>query len=91
MTFLELNELVFGLCYICGKQRNEHNTLCDKCFETASMRMKKLNANPSDNMINARKDYTDYMRGFAKKLFSKKIIRESRGIKYENSNQWNKK
>ena len=76
MTFLELNELAFGLCYICGKKRNKHDTLCDKCLETASMRMRRLNNNPTDNMIKARKDYTGYMRGLAKELFSKKIYKE---------------
>lgn len=38
--------------------------------------MRRLNNNPTDNMIKARKDYTGYMRGLAKELFSKKIYKE---------------
>lgn len=51
-----------GLCYICGKKLNKHNVLCDKCLENSIMKMKKINDNPTDKMLEAREKAKNYLK-----------------------------
>lgn len=60
----------YGLCYQCGniKERKDIN-LCNTCHERSSENMKKLNANPTQAMLDARELYVKNFRDFKKILF----------------------
>lgn len=61
-----------GLCYVCAKPLNRYDKLCDDCYDRASKTMKKTNANPTEKMIKARKEYTDYYKRFKNSIFQKR-------------------
>lgn len=63
--------VAYGLCYICGSKRKEHNTLCDNCYSRSKNKMDLLNANPTNRMLDAREKYKNNMSNLNKLLFKK--------------------
>lgn len=82
---LRAERVGFGLCYICAKPRNNHDTLCDNCFNRCSDNMKKINAKPTEKMVEARKEYGQYMFKFKESIFKEKNIIKIKKLQRRNN------
>lgn len=63
----------YGLCYVCGDPVcRENEKLCQKHHDRYSEQMRRLNANPTENMIKARQEYAKNYRVFKNSVFDRR-------------------
>lgn len=67
-TVKRSDRVSLGLCFICGKPLNNHDSLCDECFKTAEIRMKKIHKNPTEKMKVQREEIKKYWFGNGKNI-----------------------